>query len=386
MKIMNIFPRLISSTYGYGSPVFGQQSTYKSIVYVYLQLEDDSQFIAEIYQGIYMPELVGETVRQVSKYIVGLHLETFLRNSIYIPFCSDAGVVSSVIGSIHFCALQAKAKISQKSLVTIISEYLYDECWLPNTSLKFYFSGGSVAMSPQEITSEISNLDFDRISAYKIRCGYQSVEIDNLRIAATISALSTTNNIAPRLIVDLIQGTINPNGHDNRLNVRLETILSQSPLWIEEAVSPSHLYRFNDLYEISDFPFSIGESFTSFNEYFALLSNFKMAFAQIDITSMGGVPILKRLINFFKNQSLTAHVWGSAIAYLSNLAVAYACKNVEWMEVPVVPFEINKHLVQDFSWNAAANIQPLDIDMLLLECAHKDISMFSFRQDSAFRL
>ena len=257
-------------------------------------------------------------------------------------------------------------------------------------NLLYYASGGSVSFTPDECKRDISNMPKDYFDGFKMRCGLQSFNKDIERVKAVREEidldLKKGKNIS--LMIDFIQGTLKKKLKPFELKNYIEEIKKYNVLWYEEPLDPDNfsLYKdFANYFKINS-SFALGESFTSLNEY-CLYERF-IKYFQIDITHCGGFSEAINILNYFsssKNLRFTSHLWGSSLAGLLNLALARASDVITWFEVPMLEFEINKHLFnnEEINYKSLSNS---DIDRLLSKINLNNCEKYEFIYGSGYQI
>jgi len=117
VKIRSITTKRFSSSYGKNNS-FGQPIGFKSIVIVSVTSDEFITKSAELYSGIYIPEILPIMVEYYSKLLIGkeYNLQT-LDFSSHIPFVSNSGIYKSIQGAIENCILQILFKENNLSIV-----------------------------------------------------------------------------------------------------------------------------------------------------------------------------------------------------------------------------------------------------------------------------
>ena len=387
MKIRSITTSRFSSPYGKNKS-YGQPLGFKSIVVVSVTSDDFVTKSAELYSGIYIPEILPDMVDYFSKALIGkeynLHKLDF---SSHIPFISNSGIYKSIQGAIHNCIIQILFKENNLSIVEglkslLNSNYQRREC----DSLKYYLSGGSVAYSINETLKDAEVAIFHNYEGFKMRCGLQDIEIDARRVSEVKNILNK-NNV--KLMIDFIQGTLRP-CFDLKKCVDNINLLKDGILWFEEPLDPDKVYDYKKLRSIisKDVPLAIGESFTSYSEY-ETFADF-IQFFQLDVTHGGSfldlTNTIDNLLTNSPNLRFTSHVWGSGLSVLLNLAFARATNCIEWFEIPMIEFAINKYLFPDLKMNEIRSLSNNDIDLLLNSINLSSFDKFKFVEGSGYRI
>jgi len=389
VRIKSIITKRFSSSYGKNKS-YGQPLGIKSIVVVSVTSDNFITRSAELYSGIYIPEILGDMVDYLSKLLIGkeynLHQLDFYS---HIPFISNSGIYKSIQGAIHNCILQILFKENNLSIVDGLKSFLYFKFQRKEyDSLKYYLSGGSVAYSVQETLNDANIAILNNYEGFKMRCGLQDIEIDTNRVSEVKSILNKNINKI-NLMIDFIQGTLRPS-FDLKRAAHNINLFKDGILWFEEPFDPDKVYVYKKLRGIisKEVPLAIGESFTSYSEYesFADL----IQFFQLDVTHGGSfldlINIINNLMDEYPKLKFTSHVWGSGLSILLNLALARATNCIEWFEIPMVEFEINNYLFPDLKMNNIRSLSNKDIDELLDSIDLSNIDNFKFVKGSGYRI
>ncbi len=393
MKIKFITTKRFSSSYGENKS-YGQPLGYKSIVIISVTSDNFITKSAELYSGIYIPEILPNMVDYYSNLLIGR--EYFLDKldlSSHIPFISNSGIFSSIEGAIQNCILQILFKEKNLSIVDGLKSYFHLNLQRKEfDSLKYYLSGGSVAYNVEETLKDANTAILDNYDGFKMRCGLQEFKVDQKRVFEVKSLLNknfSDNKNKIELMIDFIQGTLRPCLDLKRCEDNIN-ILKEGVLWFEEPLNPDKIYDYKKLRDRigKDVPLAIGESFTTYSEYesFADL----IQFFQLDVTHGGSfldlTNTIDNLLTVSPNLRFTSHVWGSALSVLLNLAFARATNCIEWFEIPMVEFEINKYLFPDLKMNEIRSLSNNDIDLLLNSINLSSLDKFNFISGSGYRI
>tara|TARA_S200000501_G_scaffold100590_1_gene94114 strand:- start:2147 stop:3313 length:1167 start_codon:yes stop_codon:yes gene_type:complete len=366
IKIKDISLKKYSSRYGKDNNSFGQPLGVKSIVIVSVRSYCGLVRSHELYAGIYVPELIENLVNYISPLYLEKDLNDIneLENIKSIPFICNSGLFKSIKGAIDSCILQLIFLKNNVPLVEGLKNLLIDDIkdFENNPNNKFYASGGSVTYNSNECIEDLKNsLNFD---GFKMRCGYQYFDADIKRVKDVYSYIKS-NSIDFFLMIDFIQGTLNPKLSQINLEKYLKFLNNYNILWFEESQDPDNYLLYKNIPKELRKKFSLGESFTCMNEYIAYQDILKIF--QIDVTHLGGFLEAIKVLNYFsekKDVFFTSHIWGSNLALILNLALFKACNLIKWFEVPILDFDINKHLFKNNILDIR-NISDSEIDMLL---------------------
>ena len=327
MKILSIKPHLVSSNYG-TNVSFGQPLGVKTIGIVEIKLDSGVTGYGEAYSAIYMPDLFRETINSLTPLLVGAEVSSPLElyRSFFIPFCSRNGLIASVFSSIDIALWDA---FLQSSNVTLF-EYLDVK---PRTDQLFYFSGGSVALSPKEIKAETESIP-EFFDGYKIRVGHQPWQDDISRIALARKCWKKS------LMVDSIMGTLRPSLKASDWLSRLEVLKQLSIYWLEEPFSPNdYSSYFDPRCQLKDVPVAYGEAITGEIELLSFCHSPNVSFLQLDATHIGGISLVLDNLDTISNsgKGIAFHVWGSPLSFAANFQLSSVLPMTSWVEYPGTP-------------------------------------------------
>ena len=374
MKVTDIECILLSSEYGDGN-VLGQPLGVKSIALIKAETDNDFVGVSEVYVGIYVPELVCEIVSSIKKFIINKDINKLIENNILkIPFVSRNGIYNSLIGGIELALLDCLCKSKNIPLWKIFTK-------TPNNNLKYYFSGGSAAFSPDKIENEVKNLD-SIFQGYKMRIGFQDWNTDKRRILKANSSINDKS-----LMIDAIMGSINPSWTFMDFKNKYQFFQEVNPYWIEEPFHPDDIDSYKKACKM-DIPIAFGEALVGKLEFYAYLKSVDLSFIQLDATHMGGVNIANEIFKLKSSISSATHTWGSCVSFMINLHMSYAFKQFEWVEVPGVEFLISNDMglgsYIDILHNKKTILDKpgigIDIDFNLLK------EKYPFKKNSGFSL
>ena len=135
-----------------------------------------------------------------------------------------------------------------------------------NPKNKFYASGGSVTYNSKKCIEDLKkSLNYD---GFKMRCGYQNFDEDIKRVKDVYSEIKLINKDF-LLMIDFIQGTLNPKLNQETLEKYLRFLKNYNILWLEECQDPDNFLLYKNIPKELRKKFSLGESFTCINEYIA---------------------------------------------------------------------------------------------------------------------
>ena len=387
IKIKDISLKKYSSRYGKDNNSFGQPLGVKSIVIV--SVESDCGLIRshELYAGIYVPELLENLIRYISPLYIDKIFKDIneLKNIKSIPFVCNSGLFKSIKGAIDSCILQLIFLKNDVPIVEGLKNLLIEDIkdFKNNPKNKYYASGGSVTYDSNECIEDLKkSLSFD---GFKMRCGYQNFDQDIKRVKDVYSQIKS-NSKDFFLMIDFIQGTLNPKLNQVNLEKYLRFLENCNILWFEESQDPDNYILYKNIPKELRKNFSLGESFTCMNEYIAYKDIIKIF--QIDVTHLGGFLEAIKVLNFFSDKKdifFTSHVWGSNLALILNLALFKACNLIKWFEVPLLDFDINKHLFKNYNLDVR-NISDSEIDMLLSNINLESDPKYEFIPGSGYKI
>ncbi len=392
MKIKRIFTNKFSSKYGDSNNSFGQPLGVKSIVLISVESSDGIIRSHELYAGIYVPDVIDVLVDFIKPQYMKKEftLESLPDNSVGIPFITNSGLFKSIKGAIDSCIFQILLNQANITLVQGIKNLLNMKIQREKGSedIKYYASGGSVAFSEKECVADCSVAISEKYDGFKMRCGWQDFSLDIKRVFYVNEYVK--NNIENKdfsLMVDFIQGTLHPKFNLKDLEKYISEFKSLNILWFEEPLDPNNYTLYQNLSNNYLYNFSLGESFSSFNEYMTYQDI--LNYYQIDVTHLGGFEEAVNVLNYFSNKpkkiTFTSHVWGSQVSLLLNLALCKACNLIKWFEIPLLSFEINNHL---FKKNIIdpRKINDEQIDMLLSSLNINQNPKYEFKPGSGYRI
>ena len=79
-----------------------------------------------------------------------------INDALNIPFISDSGIIRSIIGAIDVALWDIKGQTLQKPIYQLLSESF-------SSKVQVYASGGSVAMTPEEIAADVERHPKQRV-------------------------------------------------------------------------------------------------------------------------------------------------------------------------------------------------------------------------------
>lgn len=339
-RVVRIEGVCLSSPYGGGS-FLGQPRSVRSIGFVEARLADGRTGIGETYAGVYCPELVAPVAR-----FLAARLETLdpaealnrLHSPNFVPFVGASGLMRSVMSAIDIALLDLIGQQRGVPVWRLLSPR-------SRKSIPVYASGGSAAMSPEEVAQDVGKALRLGHTAFKMRVGFQPWKTDLLRVESARRALGGDNT----LMVDAIMGTVSPPWTPRRAAARIRELARFAPAWIEEPLPPNDLLALASLRRGSKIPMAAGESWTSDTEFNGALQARAVDVIQPDATHCGGASTAAEHCKAAGRHGRRAalHVWGSPVAFLANLHVAAARPEVDYLEVPMVDLALERAMGWD---------------------------------------
>jgi L-alanine-DL-glutamate epimerase-like enolase superfamily enzyme len=205
--------------------------------------------------------------------------------------------------------------------------------------VRAYASGGSAALDPAKVAADAGDAIAAGHAAFKMRVGFQDWETDLARVAAARERLGNRT-----LMVDAIMGTIRPPWDAALAARRIRDLERFGLAWIEEPLHPDDVEGMSGLRAQSAVPVAAGEALTGHLDYAAYFATRAVHIIQVDVTHCGGITVAKRIVEKADALGLKVamHVWGSAAAHAANAHLAFAHPAVEWLEAPMVAFELSR--------------------------------------------
>ena len=337
MRIKEINGYALSSPYGDGKN-FGQPLGVKSIGIVEVFTDEGHIGIGETYSGVYSPEIITPVIDFLKPILIGksaLDLEK-INKLLEIPFIAQNGFIKSVLSAIDIALWDIKGQFFQKPIAHLLNDELKNK-------VRVYSSGGSVAMTPEQISMDSNDALNHGFKAYKMRVGFQNWKTDLKRVEAARNVLSEDKE----LMIDAIMGTLNK--WDLQKATICEKELSQYNItWLEEPLPPVNFINYKKLNKVANCKIALGESFTSKNEFESYMINQCLNIVQPDITHCGGYSAALKVISLAKkcNIPIAMHVWGSPLSLLANMHFSLAFNEVKWLEIPRVNLSLLSQEIQ----------------------------------------
>lgn len=324
----------LSSPYGAGDSL-GQPAGVKSIGFIELESESGIVGLGETYSGVYAPELIMPTVQYLSEFLVGKQIgdPQFVRDLSDLPFIGASGLIRSVISGIEIAAWDLRGKLLG------IPSYRFFSAAAPH--IRTYASGGSAAMTPDEIRSDAEKVAALGFDSYKMRVGFQDWPMDVRRVSAARGVLGESG-----LMVDAIMGTIRPAWSAEEAVRRAKELEQFRLRWLEEPVSPADISGLAAVRASTSIPIAAGEAYSGRIELDALIEANAIDVLQFDATHSGGISECINLAGAAHKHGLSSalHVWGSAAALAANACAAIGSSSEPELEIPMVSLEITERM------------------------------------------
>ncbi len=392
MHVEKINFHKISTKYGDGK-VFGQTTKYKTLFLVSMINSSHQEVWGEAYVGIYIPDNLDQIAQLITDRLKGLEIldKQDYKNRISIPFVSGSGLFQSILSAYDICIWQLRAIELNMTLLDLIKSELNKELIRDSNSEKinYYGSGGSVSFNPEECIKDLKKVRKLGLDGFKMRCGYQSLQNDIERIKKVSDEIKNEGN--NKLMLDRIMGTLRSRNNLYSGKELISSCIEKNidVFWYEELFDPYNIIEYIDIKKNkNDLKIALGESFTTKTEY---ISYVKYAdFLQFDVTHFGGftptIDVINDLKSFNYSKEFTVHIWGSCLSYLFNYLLAKACKNIKWVEVPLIELELNKIFLKEGNILSLINMKELEIQKIVNSFNSIDISKFTYFKNTGYQL
>ncbi len=336
MKIKKIKVFHLSSKFA-SKNSFGTPLGLKTTTIVEITSDNKLKGVGEIYLGIYTPKLIDPIIKNIEQFIKNKNpIDLTLKGEkIHIPFVSRNGLYNSVYSGIDVALWDLVSKFKKKPVHALISNL--------KNNYKIYSSGGLARSDISELKEDINKAKLLEHAGFKMRAGVQSWRKDFKRIEFAYN-YSKKHNL--NLMVDFIMGTIKIPDDYKLIIKKIKNLEKFKIKWIEEPFHPDDFFSFKELKKKSyKIPIASGEALNSFFEYKSYISNNLVDILQLDVTHCGGITEALKILSLLKNSNkkVALHVWGSTISLSANAHLAYAVKNIEWLECPLHQPAINKN-------------------------------------------
>jgi len=327
LKINKVIGYSLSSPFKSNIKYFGYKEKIKNIGIVEVHTDSGIVGYGETYSGVYCSELITPVVDYLKKFLIGKSVYDHF-NVNQLPFIGRNGLIKSIFSGVEIALYDIVSKAENKSL----SEYLGGDV----LDFKTYASNGSAMFSPEDIERDVKQIMDLGFSAYKMRIGVQSREIDLKRLEVARNILGNDNV----LMVDCIMGS-NPNIWDYKTAQNWTLDLEKfNVYWIEEPFIPSDVESYLRLKSNTDIKIAGGESLNGSMEFDFYRNLNVVDIIQPDITNGGGIRECLDVVKKFGNTNTAIHVWGSQIAL--NVSREFSKHTgVSYLEVPMMDLEIN---------------------------------------------
>ena len=258
--------------------------------------------------------------------------------------------------------------------------------------IKFYGSGGSVSFNPSGCVRDLEKVKDFGLDGFKMRCGYQSLQNDIERISKVNELIKEDGKT--KLMIDRIMGTLrsrdNSYSGKDLVNSCIENDFKV--FWFEELFDPYNILDYINFKKNKDLKnftqIALGESFTTKTEYISYASY--ADFLQIDVTHFGGFTTTIEAINDLNILNLeldfTVHIWGSCLSYIFNYLLASSCKNIKWVEVPLIELELNKTFLEKDTLFSLKDLKDFEVLHILKKFESTDISKHQYLKNTGYKL
>jgi len=339
----------LSSPYG-NSKSLGQPLGVKSVGFIRLHTNIGIIGVGETYAGVYAPELIAPAASFLENYVVGRQVgdDALAGNLAGIPFIGRNGLLRSVASAIECALWDLRGKILGRPAYALVGAG-------ERSSVPVYASSGSAVFSPDEIVRDVHEIVTRGYRAYKMRVGFQSWDVDILRVEAARHALQGCD-----LMVDAIMGTLRPAWSAEKAIACAADLAPFGLSWLEEPVHPENVSGLAEVRRAGLVPVAAGEAYSGEGEYRSVLDQDAVDVLQFDATHSGGIASCVDLARRAASLGLRSavHVWGSAAAIAANAQIALAVPEVEILEIPMVPLELTERMwlepprIVDGVWHA----------------------------------
>jgi|TARA_R110000822_G_scaffold114199_2_gene245670 L-alanine-DL-glutamate epimerase-like enolase superfamily enzyme len=331
MKISKVIGYGLSSPVKGGHTYYGYQSDTKNIGIIEVHTECGMIGYGETYAGVYCAELIQPTVKYLESYLIGSQI-TNANILDSIPYIGRSGLIKCITSGIDIAIYDILSKAENKPLY----EYLGGNYEIPT-----YASNGSAVFTPNQIEQDVKMILDNGYTAYKMRIGLQSRDIDLQRLHTARKHLGHH-----KLMVDAIMGT-NPNKWDYKTARQWSKDLEEFDVcWLEEPFTPTDIPNYTNLCSNSNIPIAGGEALNQMLEFDLYKDMKAVDIIQPDVTNSGGIKECIAIVNKFGKQNTAMHVWGSRVAINANKHFAKAF-DVSYLEVPMMELQINDEIQSD---------------------------------------
>lgn len=339
MKILNINGYSISSGFGNKSYLgYLNNNNLKNVGIIEVITDNNIKGYGETYSGVYAGELIKPIIDFLKINLINNKLENINdikkinKKILTKPFISRNGIIPSIFSGINIALYDVLSQYKEMPLYKLLSNKT-------NKKVKVYASNGSSTFNPYEIKKDVKKILELGFKSYKMRIGYKNWQQDLKRVDEARSNIDNGH-----LMLDAIMGTINPPWSFEIADIKIKQLMKFEPLWIEEPLLPSNYNGYKKLNK--KYPLAGGEALNNLFD-FKIYKEFDCVdYIQPDVTNVGGYDIMKDVIKLFKNKKKAIHVWGSKIAFLSNLHFCLANK-VDYLEYPMMHLNIDKEIIKE---------------------------------------
>ena len=374
IKSLNAFT--LSSKFE-GGKIHGHKNNNKNIGFIEIISESGVKGYSENYSAIYAPEIFEIIVQYFQKSIVGKKIrdlkEINFPNS--FTYIGRNGFVKSVLGSVEVAILDLVGKLKKKPAYSFFRKK-------PKFT-KCYFSGGSVIMSPKDISEDVLRALNDGFNIYKMRIGYFSWSQDIKRIKVAKENLGKN-----KIIFDAIMGTHKKIWNYDQALKKIKILKRFDPLWIEEPLHPDDINGYLKLKKLKKINIAFGEAYSGRLEYDLIINNKLSKFLQFDVTSSGGIIFVKDIIKKAEQKGIICvpHVWGSDLSLVANLTLSAISNNIKYFEYPSIKLEISNFINSESYTLKNGFIIPTDVFGMGINISDKIKSKFNYKKINTFSL
>lgn len=337
MRIADLRGFGLSSPFG-GRKMLGHAKNLKSVGLVEVVLQGGTTGLGETYAGVYAPELIAPAVEFFKPLLVGADAadpEALRRRLEGVPFIGRNGLLASVASAVDIALWDAAGKAKGVPVWKLLNPKARGK-------VRLYASGGSVVMTPSEVARDAAEARDAGYAGFKMRVGRQGWPADLRRVEAARRALGDR-----ALMVDAIMGTLSPAWDWKTARARAKDLVRFRPVWLEEPLHPSDLEGHRRLAKSCPVPLAAGEALSGRFEFARYLEARVLDWVQPDATHSGGLTAAKQFASDARRAGakVALHVWGGAAAIAANAHLAFACPEVEWLEMPMLSLDLTPRML-----------------------------------------
>jgi len=377
VKVTNVQGLVLSSPYGSGS-VLGQPLGLKSIGLVVVETDAGLMGVGESYSAIYVPELFEPIVNTIAQRVVGMDpcQPEAIFDEASIPFVSRNGLYAGVYSAVDIALWDIASQASGAPIHHLLSGQ-------PGKDIQCYASGGSAALSAEDMHRDVIATRESGFDSYKMRVGFHDWSVDLDRAAAARSELGRECH----LMIDAIMGTAKPTWTVETAANRIADLEVFQPYWIEEPLHPQDLQGLRELRSRTSCRIATGEALSGEFEFREYLASGAVDVMQIDVTHCGGFTVARRVVAEATRRAIPVamHVWGSALALAANSEFAFAFPAVTWLEVPTQKLEAGSLLSDCGQRVARGYMHPIDRPGLATVDPRSLVDRYPFVRGTGFK-